>query len=54
MPGITKVLYEFHEAIADLRKGSARHRGHRRHASFFDEMVSDGPTLTVDPVPTDG
>ena len=48
VPGITKVLYEFHEAIADLQRRFLRviAEGLGCHESFFDEMVSDGPTLT--------
>lgn len=48
VPGITKVLYEFHEAIADLQQRFLRviAEGIGCHASFFDEMVTDGPTLT--------
>ena len=45
MPGITKVLYEFHEAIADLQRRFLRviAEGIGCHESFFDEMVHDGP-----------
>ena len=48
VPGITKVLYAFHDAIADLQRRFLRviAEGIGCHASFFDEMVSDGPTLT--------
>jgi isopenicillin N synthase-like dioxygenase len=48
VPGITKVLYEFHEAIADLQQRFLRviAEGIGCHESFFDEMVSEGPTLT--------
>jgi isopenicillin N synthase-like dioxygenase len=48
VPGITKVLYEFHDAIADLQRRFLRviAEGIGCHESFFDEMVSDGPTLT--------
>ena len=48
VPGITKVLYEFHEAIADLQQRFLRviAEGIGCHESFFDEMVTDGPTLT--------
>jgi isopenicillin N synthase-like dioxygenase len=48
MHGITKVLYEFHDAIADLQRRFLRviAEGIGCHESFFDEMVSDGPTLT--------
>jgi isopenicillin N synthase-like dioxygenase len=48
VPGITKVLYEFHDAIADLQRRFLRviAEGIGCHETFFDEMVSDGPTLT--------
>jgi isopenicillin N synthase-like dioxygenase len=48
VPGITKVLYAFHDAIADLQRRFLRviAEGIGCHESFFDEMVSDGPTLT--------
>jgi isopenicillin N synthase-like dioxygenase len=48
VPGITKVLYAFHDAIADLQRRFLRviAEGIGCHSSFFDEMVSDGPTLT--------
>ena len=48
MPGITKVLMQFHETIADLQRRFLRviAEGIGCHESFFDEMVSDGPTLT--------
>jgi isopenicillin N synthase-like dioxygenase len=48
VPGITKVLYAFHDAIAELQKRFLRviAEGIGCHESFFDEMVSDGPTLT--------
>jgi isopenicillin N synthase-like dioxygenase len=48
VPGITKVLYEFHEAIADLQRRFLRviAEGIGCHETFFDEMVHDGPTLT--------
>ncbi|HZB43458.1 MAG TPA: 2-oxoglutarate and iron-dependent oxygenase domain-containing protein, partial [Ilumatobacter sp.] len=40
VPGITKVLYAFHEAIADLQRRFLRviAEGIGCHASFFDEM----------------
>jgi isopenicillin N synthase-like dioxygenase len=48
VPGITKVLYAFHDAIADLQRRFLRviAEGIGCHESFFDEMVRDGPTLT--------
>ena len=48
VPGITDVLYRFHESIADLQKRFLRviATGIGCHESFFDEMVTDGPTLT--------
>jgi isopenicillin N synthase-like dioxygenase len=48
VPGITKVLYEFHDSIADLQRRFLRviAEGIGCHESFFDEMVTDGPTLT--------
>jgi len=48
VPGITKVLYEFHDRIADLQRRFLRviAEGIGCHETFFDEMVADGPTLT--------
>ena len=48
MPGITKVLYEFHDTIAELQRRFLRviAEGIGCHETFFDEMVADGPTLT--------
>jgi isopenicillin N synthase-like dioxygenase len=48
VPGITEVLYAFHAAIADLQRRFLRviAEGIGCHKSFFDDMVSDGPTLT--------
>ena len=48
VPGITKVLTEFHETIADLQRRFLRviAEGIGCHETFFDEMVTDGPTLT--------
>jgi isopenicillin N synthase-like dioxygenase len=48
VPGITDVLYRFHEAIADLQRRFLRviAEGIGCHESFFDDMVADGPTLT--------
>jgi isopenicillin N synthase-like dioxygenase len=63
VPGITKVLMEFHDTIADLQRRFLRviAEGIGCHESFFDEMVTDGPTLTrairyppMDAVPGDG
>ncbi len=48
VPGITDVLSRFHDAIADLQRRFLRviAEGIGCHESFFDEMVSDSPTLT--------
>jgi isopenicillin N synthase-like dioxygenase len=48
VPGITKVLYEFHDTIADLQRRFLRiiAEGIGCHESFFDDVVEDGPTLT--------
>ena len=48
VPGITKVLYEFHDTIADIQRRFLRviAEGIGCHETFFDEMVGDGPTLT--------
>jgi isopenicillin N synthase-like dioxygenase len=48
VPGITEVLYSFHDAIADLQRRFLRviALGIGCHESFFDDMVADGPTLT--------
>ena len=48
VPGISEVLYRFHDAIADLQKRFMRviALGIGCHESFFDDMVTDGPTLT--------
>jgi isopenicillin N synthase-like dioxygenase len=48
VPGITKVLYAFHDAIADLQRRFLRviAEGIGCHESFVDDMVTDGPTLT--------
>lgn len=48
VPGITDVLYRFHEAIADLQRRFLRiiAEGIGCHETFFDDMVTDGPTLT--------
>lgn len=48
VPGITEVLYRFHDTIADLQRRFLRviAEGIGCHESFFDDMVRDGPTLT--------
>jgi isopenicillin N synthase-like dioxygenase len=48
VPGITKVLYKFHDTIAELQRRFLRiiAEGIGCHETFFDEMVADGPTLT--------
>lgn len=48
VPGITKVLYDFHDKIAELQRRFLRviAEGIGCHESFFDEMVDNGPTLT--------
>ena len=48
VPGISDVLYRFHDAVADLQKRFLRviAEGIGCHESFFDDMVADGPTLT--------
>lgn len=48
VPGITAVLGEFHDTIAALQQRFLRviAEGLGCHESFFDEMVTDGPTLT--------
>jgi isopenicillin N synthase-like dioxygenase len=48
VPGITKVLYEFHDTIAELQRRFLRiiAEGIGCHETFFDEMVDSGPTLT--------
>lgn len=48
VPGITEVLYAFHDAIADLQRRFLRliAVGVGCHETFFDDMVADGPTLT--------
>jgi isopenicillin N synthase-like dioxygenase len=48
VPGITEVLYRFHEAVADVQRRFLRviAEGIGCHESFFDDMVKDGPTLT--------
>jgi isopenicillin N synthase-like dioxygenase len=48
VPGITDVLYEFHDSIADLQRRFLHviAEGIGCHEAFFDDMVTDGPTLT--------
>ena len=48
VPGITDVLYRFHDTIADLQRRFLRviAEGIGCHETFFDDMVQDGPTLT--------
>ncbi|MEM9748732.1 MAG: 2-oxoglutarate and iron-dependent oxygenase domain-containing protein [Actinomycetota bacterium] len=48
VPGITEVLYRFHDSIADLQRRFLRiiAEGIGCHESFFDDMVADGPTHT--------
>ena len=57
VPGITKVLYEFHDAIADLQRRFLRviAEGIGCHETFFDEMVQRrAHAHPGDPLPTDG
>ncbi len=62
VPGITKVLYELHDTIAELQRRFLHviAEGIGCHEAFFDDMVADGPTLTrairyppMSEVPTD-
>ncbi len=48
VPGITEVLARFHNAIADLQRRFLRviAEGIGCHESFFDDMVTESPTLT--------
>ncbi|MEO6570905.1 MAG: 2-oxoglutarate and iron-dependent oxygenase domain-containing protein [Ilumatobacteraceae bacterium] len=48
VPGITDVLYRFHRAVADVQRRFLRviAEGIGCHETFFDDMVTDGPTLT--------
>jgi isopenicillin N synthase-like dioxygenase len=48
VPGISEVLYRFHDSIADLQRRFLRviAEGIGCHESFFDDMVQDGPALT--------
>lgn len=48
VPGITDVLYRFHDSIADLQRRFLRviALGIGCHEDFFDDMVPEGPTLT--------
>ena len=57
VPGITKVLYEFHDSIADLQRRFLRviAEGIGCHETFFDDMVDGRPDADQgDPLPTDG
>ena len=48
VPGITDVLYRFHDTLADLQRRFLRviALGVGCHETFFDDMVADGPTLS--------
>ncbi len=48
VPGISEVLYRFHDSIADLQRRFLHiiAEGIGCHETFFDDMVADGPTLT--------
>jgi isopenicillin N synthase-like dioxygenase len=48
IPGITEVLYRFHDSVAELQRRFLRviAEGLGCHETFFDDMVHDGPTLT--------
>ncbi|MFZ9674715.1 MAG: isopenicillin N synthase family dioxygenase [Ilumatobacteraceae bacterium] len=48
VPGMSDVLYRFHDAIADLQRRFLRviALGIGCAETFFDDMVQDGPTLT--------
>jgi isopenicillin N synthase-like dioxygenase len=48
VPGITEILYRFHDSIADLQRRFLHviAEGIGCHETFFDDMVRDGPTLT--------
>ena len=48
VPGITEVLYRFHDSISDLQRRFLRviALGIGCDEHFFDDMVTDGPTLT--------
>jgi isopenicillin N synthase-like dioxygenase len=48
VPGITKVLHELHDTIAELQRRFLHviAEGIGCHETFFDDMVADGPTLT--------
>ena len=48
VPGITDVLYRFHDAVADVQRRFLRviAEGIGCAESFFDDMVKDAPTLT--------
>jgi isopenicillin N synthase-like dioxygenase len=48
VPGISEVLFQFHDSIFDLQRRFLRviAEGIGCHETFFDEMLVDGPTLT--------
>jgi len=48
VPGISEVLYRFHDTIWELQRRFLRvvAEGLGAHENFFDEMLVDGPTLT--------
>lgn len=48
LPGVHDVLMEFHQSIADLQRRALRiiAEGLGAHETFFDEMLTDGATLT--------
>ena len=48
VPGITDVLYRFHDAVADIQRRFLRviAEGIGCHESFFDDMVTGSPNLT--------
>lgn len=47
-PGISEILFRFHDSIQDLQRRILRivAEGLGAHETFFDEMLVDGPTLT--------
>ena len=56
VPGITKVLYAFHDTIADLQRRFLRviAEGIGCHETFFDDMVAGRADADPgDPLPTD-
>ncbi|MEZ5255588.1 MAG: hypothetical protein R2705_01435 [Ilumatobacteraceae bacterium] len=48
VPGISELLYRFHDSIQDLQRRVLRivADGLGAHEDFFEEMLRDGPTLT--------